>query len=735
MSRQALSPADSGFTAELRVSPRPVIAALTALALLCFWVGDANPDPSWWLPYVLLALLSILLAALVWVLEGVSLLAARWLAVTSVAAVVFLGNTWIGLPGTLVLLSIPIALAAAFISLAAATGMALVETVALFPSALVDGLGATVVALLAVWATLGILILIYGRVYGVNRWAWEYFRRAQGLLEEARDRKVELQQALEDLAEANLQLVRLNDLAQGLRQAADDARLAKEQFVANVSHELRTPLNMITGFSEMILQSPETYGSRLPPALLADLAVVQRNAEHLAELIDDVLDLSQIEANQMALSREMAPFEEIVDEAVTAVHPLFASKGLYLETEVAPGLPPVFCDRTRMREVLLNLLSNAGRFTERGGVRVRVWREGQNLMVSVADTGVGIAPKNLGKLFEPFHQVDGSIRRRYGGTGLGLPISKRLIELHGGQIRVESCEGAGTTFVFQLPVMPPASDDSWRRLTPGWEFLQHTHPSMAPKIITRPRLVVVESSDVLQRLLSRYWDGVQVARVNSLQEAAADLGRVPALALVVNGASLGEALGQIGTTPLPAGLPAIVCSVPEVHGNPVALGVAERLVKPISREALLRALDRLGLTEGTVLIVDDEPDALQLFGRVLASAGRRYRVLLARDGREALEILHECRPDVILLDLIMPNMDGFQLLEQRRHDPDLRDIPIIVISAQDAAGQPIVSSGVAVTRKDGLSGRQLLACIQFLSGSLSAMGQASGPAQPIAPSG
>ncbi len=729
----------AGFAPELRISPKPVIIALVILGLACLLWADSDPNPSHWVPPVLLAMLLFVASGIGWWLAGCQPRVGAWLLVATLIAAIWLGDRWLAVPGFLTLMVLPTVLATALIGVPAAAATALAQTTLLLvlPRAMGAGVtsGTVGVALAAIWATLGVMYAMHRPVCQVGRWAWEHSQRAQALLEEARDRKMELRQALEDLAQANLQLTRLNDLAQGLRQAAEEARLAKEQFVANVSHELRTPLNMITGFSEMILQAPETYGDKLPPALLADLAVVQRNAEHLAELIDDVLDLSQIEANQMALVREMVPFPEIVDEAVTAVRPLFAAKGLYLKMEAEPGLPPVFCDRTRMREVLLNLLSNAGRFTERGGVRMCVWREGPDLMVSVTDTGVGIAAENLGKLFEPFHQVDGSIRRRYGGTGLGLPISKRFIELHGGRIDVESQEGIGTTFVFHLPLVPPVGGDSWRRLTPGWEFLQHARPSMAPRVTARPRLVVAERGDVLQRLLSRYWDEVEVVHVDSLEAAAAHLSHVPAQALVVNSASVGQALEQIGSVTLPAGLPTIVCAMPEADGNPATLGAAAWLVKPVSREALLGALDRLGLAEGTVLIADDEPDALQLFGRMLASSGRRYRVLLARDGREALQILRECRPDVILLDLIMPNMDGFQLLERRRSDPALRGIPVIIVSAQDAAGQPIVSNGLAVARQGGLSARQLLTCIQFLSRSLSAMGQAGGPTLATAPSG
>jgi CheY-like chemotaxis protein len=247
--------------------------------------------------------------------------------------------------------------------------------------------------------------------------------------------------------------------------------------------------------------------------------------------------------------------------------------------------------------------------------------------------------------------------------------------------------------------------------------------------VIHPRFVVLEGGESLQRLLTRYVDGVEVVPVSSLEQALEELSRIPSQALLINDASVSDALERLNSAvTLPSGTPAFICSVPGVQEASAALGASDCLVRPVSRETLLGALDRLQLGEGTILIVDDEPDALHLFGRMLASSGRGYRVLLARDGREAMNVLHECRPDVILLDLIMPNMDGFQLLEARSQDPALRDIPVLVISAQDPAGQPIVSSALAVTQGSGLSVRQLLTSIEALSRTLSVVSQAGDPA-------
>ena len=292
---------------------------------------------------------------------------------------------------------------------------------------------------------------------------------------------------MQDLNEANVQLTHMNRLAQSLRQIAEDERRAKEQFVANVSHELRTPLNMIIGFCEMITETPETYGESIPDTLLADLEVVLRNSQHLSGLINDVLDLSQIEVGQMALTREQIALSEIVQAAVTAVQPLFISKRLNLTTEIPEDLPTLYCDHIRIREVMLNLLSNAGRFTESGGVTIKAWCRAGNVYVSVSDTGPGISVEGQKRIFQPFEQLDSTIRRRYGGTGLGLSISKGFVEAHDGEMWVESQEGQGTTFFFRLPLELPTPS--------GGDFMRWFNPYNQPEQRTRPTTLQASSID------------------------------------------------------------------------------------------------------------------------------------------------------------------------------------------------------------------------------------------------
>jgi CheY-like chemotaxis protein len=251
---------------------------------------------------------------------------------------------------------------------------------------------------------------------------------------------------------------------------------------------------------------------------------------------------------------------------------------------------------------------------------------------------------------------------------------------------------------------------------------------MAPVPRIRPRFVVLEAGDALQRLLARYLDGTEIVPVASLREALQELSHVPAQALLVNDTSVSAVLQRLHKSEaLPSGIPVIACSIPGVYEAAGALGVSAYLVKPISRDTLLSALDRLKLSGNTVLVVDDEPEALRLFRRMLVSSEPGYRVLSAMDGRQAMTILREQRPDVVLLDLIMPNMDGFQLLAAKSQDLTLSDIPVVVISARDPAGQPIVSNALAVTQGDGFSMHRLLTCIEAISGILSTTGQVDDP--------
>jgi signal transduction histidine kinase/CheY-like chemotaxis protein len=684
----------------------------------------------------LIAALLFLLAFAVWRCERTNYRLAAGLLVGGTMTAIGLMVLWIDLQPALYLAILPAGLATLLLTRKWGALTATTITLAiLFAPQGVLALSwvERVIATSAIWSVVGLVVLTVRPLVNTVEWAWSGYERSQQLLGEARDYQVQLHEALQDLTAANTQLTRLNVQAEGLRQLAEDARRAKEQFVSNVSHELRTPLNMIIGFSEMIVGFPQTYGKALPATLLADLEVVLRNSRHLADLVNDVLDLSQIETGQMALSKEWVDLANIIEAAVIAVRPLYESKGLYLHTEIANDLPQVFCDRTRIREVLLNLLSNAGRFTQQGGVGVRAWQQGDAVLVSVSDTGPGIAGADQDRIFQPFQQLDGSIRRKYGGTGLGLSISRGFIERHEGKLWLESRSGEGSTFTFRLPLNTPAPANSTglRWIDPYQNYEPRTRPAHLPAGPVHARIITVETGQALQRLLNRYGEDLDVLPARDLEEAAAELAQAPVQAILVNRPHSGTMIEEITHwRALPYGVPVFVAAIPEAGAGVSQLGVAEYLVKPVSREQLMSALGSLKRAIKTVLVVDDDEETLQLFRRMLASLSGNYRVLRAADGRQALAVARQRHPDVILLDLIMPEMDGFAFLAAKAEDAGLRDIPVILLSAQDPYGQPIMSQGLTVTCKDGLSLHQLLMAFSVLRGLL---GLGSGPGDPTRP--
>jgi signal transduction histidine kinase/CheY-like chemotaxis protein len=561
------------------------------------------------------------------------------------------------------------------------------------------------------------------------RWALFSFEQARANLAEAREQRLELQQAQEDLMKANQELSRLAGRLKILQRVAEEARQAKADFVANVSHELRTPLNMIIGFTEVIARSPQLYGGRLPTALMTDINAIQRNSQHLLALVNDVLDLSQVEAGHMALSREWTSAPEMLQAAVSVVQGLFNTKGLYLRVELPETLPQVFCDQTRIRQVIINLLSNAGRFTTRGGVTVSCQEEKDHLVVSVADSGPGIAEEDQKRIFEPFQQADNSIRRNYGGSGLGLTISKQFVELHGGKMGLASQPNQGTTFFFTLPLNPSLDEEEAhaqqrvrRGLVPDDEtgYRLRTRPSKAPPIQVAPRMVVLEKEQSLQRLLNRYLGDTEVVSTHSLPEAAEALGHSPAQALVVNLPPF-EELSSETLSIAPFGTPVISCWIPGEVEAASQLGVVQYLMKPLTRERLLAVLDDVSAQVGrpggfkNILVADDEPDELHLFARMLESDPRGYRVLQAANGRRVLEMLRSRKPDLLLLDLIMPVMSGFQVLEEKRRTPVIRDIPVIVISSRDPLGEAVTSNTIRVSHNGGFSTSHLLQIIQAVT--------------------
>ncbi len=530
-------------------------------------------------------------------------------------------------------------------------------------------------------------------------WSWMGYAEATWAREELERRQGELTRALQSLNVAQHRLEQLNQELAWAREAADEARRLKAEFAANISHELRTPLNHIIGFSEVMVNAPETYGGEvLPESYREDVEAIYRSARHLAQLIDDVLDLSQIEAERMGLAKDWANLAEIVDEAVAVVTRFLQSKRLSLSLDLSPSLPWVLVDRTRIRQVLINLLGNAARFTEHGGITIRAVVREREVVVSVSDTGPGICPEDLTKVFEEFRQLDGSTRRRHEGSGLGLAISKRFVELHGGSIWAESEVGKGSTFSFTLPTAEPAVITTpYSGERPIWERLA------AEWTTGRKALAVVSADPSVAHLVRRFLEGYDVLAASSLADVAKLCVAERVDALLVAGHSTSETLQEIrGAHELPATLPVVVCSLPTRRDLARELGVVSYLVKPVERDQILGALAALGPQVRSLLLVDDDPDTLRLFVHVIRSAPRRYHVHTATSGAAALRLMRAVRPDAVILDLLMPDVSGYDVLAAIRREPAWRSVTIVVVSARGEQEEAIVADAVALTRPGGL---------------------------------
>lgn len=450
----------------------------------------------------------------------------------------------------------------------------------------------------------------------------------------------------------------------------------KSQFLANMSHELRTPLNSIIGFSRVILKGIDGPISDLQQQ---DLTAINSAGQHLLNLINDILDISKIEAGKMDLAfEESVNLIDLINGAMSYAVGLTKDKPIKLLKEVTSEISNVRCDATKIRQVMINFLSNASKFTEEGAVTVRArvvqTADGRpEAYISVTDTGPGITPEDQIKLFQPFSQVDASLTRKVGGTGLGLSISKRLIEMHGGRIGVESNPGKGSTFFFTLPLpyVPPAEDDGLRK-----------------------RILAIDDDRQVISLYERYLNtqGYQVIALTDPKQAVQRAKELMPYAITLDvmmpERDGWQVLHELKADPATQEIPVIICSIVADHEKGFSLGAADYLTKPILQDDLLKALTRLN-HDGSIhdiLVIDDDPNDLRLVQKILDQEGH-FSVRLAEGGPAGLVAIHTQKPDAIILDLLMPELDGFSLLETLRADPGLREIPVVIFTAGELTGE------------------------------------------------
>jgi signal transduction histidine kinase/DNA-binding response OmpR family regulator/ABC-type sugar transport system substrate-binding protein len=509
---------------------------------------------------------------------------------------------------------------------------------------------------------------------------------------------------------AALKSARLYQEAAEGRQLAEEANRLKSRFLSTVSHELRTPLNLIAGLSEMMLR--EQAGPEPPPPeqYREDLERIHTSAQHLGGLIRDVLDLASSETGQLKLAREPLDLGLVISVVSETGAQMARDKGLTWEANVPAMLPKVWGDRTRLRQVAINLITNAIKFTARGKVALNVEIGADQVKISVSDTGLGIPVKEQQVIFDEFRQSERTTARGYGGLGLGLAICKRLVELHGGQIGVKSSgdEGGGSTFYFTLPILEK------REATP--------EPVAAPPT-NQPQTVLLLAEEVghgdrLREHLREQGFEVDVCLVNGNTDLFSELLTTPPGAVVMDAGLASERgweiLKVLKGNPATQDVPVLFYSLTE-EGDTGFMLEMDYLMKPVETGALAQALARQGITdikedgeEKTVLIVDDEPGILEMHARMVQAQSSGYRILKARDGREALTTLAHSRVDLVLLDLMMPEIDGFGVLEAMRRSEFTRDVPVIVLTAQVLSETDMarLNQGVATVLGKGLFNAQ-----------------------------
>ncbi len=447
----------------------------------------------------------------------------------------------------------------------------------------------------------------------------------------------------------------------------------KSQFLANMSHELRTPLNSIIGFSRVIIKGIDGPTTDLQQQ---DLSAIYSAGQHLLALINDILDISKIEAGKMELTFDNnVNLTDLINSVMSTAAGLVKDKPVKLLKSIDPNLPVVRADTTRIRQVTLNLLSNAAKFTDAGSIsveaNVQAGPEGYpEVIVKVRDTGPGIAPEDQKRLFQPFTQVDETATRKAGGTGLGLSISRLLVEMHGGRIGLESALGTGSTFYYTLP-------------------LPHPEPQVILASGNKIILAVDDERPILN-LYDRYLSehGYQVVPLTDPNQVVSRAKQIQPFAITLDvmmpGRNGWQVLEDLKNDPETSHIPVIVCSILEDQEKGFSLGATDYLTKPILEEDLVGALSRLN-NDGSiheVLVVDDDENDLRLVQKILQK-DERYHIGLAHGGAEGLVALRTFKPQAVILDLFMPGVDGFTILETMRADPALRDVPVIIFTAGD----------------------------------------------------
>ncbi|MBN2004941.1 MAG: GAF domain-containing protein [Anaerolineae bacterium] len=464
--------------------------------------------------------------------------------------------------------------------------------------------------------------------------------------------------------------------AQDTAEKLKEVDQLKSQFMANMSHELRTPLNSIIGFSRVILKGID---GPLTDMQKTDLTAIYESGTQLLNLINDILDISKIEAGKMEFSFETTDLKEVVKSVLLVSSALVKDKPIELQADIPNDLPTVMADTRRIRQVLTNLLSNAAKFTDQGFIKVSAMYDNYQVIMSVQDTGIGIPADRLGAVFVRFEQVDSSSTRRYGGTGIGMPLSLEFIKAHGGDMWLESKVGAGSTFFFSLPINGPESKPKEGEVA----------DESRVKNPTSRIVLTVDDDESVITIFRRYLEkqGYIVFGLTDSARVVEEARRLRPYAITLDvimpGKDGWEVIQDLQADPDTHDIPVIICSIKSEIDKGFSMGVSDYLVKPINEQDLLDALTRLGKPseEGHILVIDDNADDRKLLHRILSDVG--YQVMEASGGAEGVSLIHTSPPSLIILDLMMPDVDGFAVLENLKTNTATCRIPVVVVTAKE----------------------------------------------------
>ncbi len=480
------------------------------------------------------------------------------------------------------------------------------------------------------------------------------------------------------------EILRMNQELALARDQALEASKAKSAFMATMSHELRTPLNAIIGYSEMLQEDARDEGRE---DMVADLQKIYTAGKHLLELINDILDISKIEAGKMEIFAEEFTIPDLIREIVDVVLPAVQKNNNQIRVACDESIGVMYADVAKVRQCLINLLSNAAKFTQNGTISLEVERRQTNngnwIIFIVQDTGIGMTEATISKLFRPFTQADNSTTRKYGGTGLGLAITKRFAQMMGGDITVESEPNQGSTFRLYLPstieVKPPKKSEPMPPV-----HLKDDQPSPQQPIV----LIIDDDPyvhDVMKRFLNKHGFAVKMALngLDGIRMAREIMPDAITLDVVMPGMDGWNVLGILKADPKTSNIPIIMITIDGSKEAGYALGVSDFLTKPINRNRLLSSLNRCRRTDtlanSRILVVEDEADARHMLRWMLEK--EKCTVWEADNGQTALDVISQSTPDLILLDLMMPEMDGFEFVEALRQQYPGWKVPIVVITA------------------------------------------------------